>query len=329
MKYLFVTLTILALVSTSVLFNSCGSNPTSPAPTATPVPPTATSTPTGTPTASPTATLPYSQAATLWSGSFTNPYAIRYDGAGNLWVSDIGANTLSKWATNGTSPITTITSFNGSKTFNGPYGDSIDPSTGNVYVANEGNYEIDVFDGSGNYLTSFGQSQIGSTGRIYGVGVNSTGTTVYLADQWSNSVYIYTITVGTPPTYSYVTSFGSSDLSFPANFAFDSSNNVYVADKGNGRIVEYDHGGTYQGAVTLLSSASPSDVAVDGSGNIYALYPYGGLIEKFNHSGTWQASYGSGLLHSGTSQLFGFTMDGVGNFYVTSYANTCVVELKK
>ena len=45
--------------------------------------------------------------------------------------------------------------------FNLPFGVAVNPSTGNVYVADTNNHRIQVFDTSGTFITKFGISGSG------------------------------------------------------------------------------------------------------------------------------------------------------------------------
>jgi len=88
---------------------------------------------------------------TINSTSFTFPQQAVFDAAGNLWVSDNGANAVYVFtpaqlsATDLTAdPTVSITS---SVAFTGPLGIAFD-STGNLYIANNGGTSIDRFNAS-------------------------------------------------------------------------------------------------------------------------------------------------------------------------------------
>ena len=81
---------------------------------------------------------------------------------------------LSKWGSLGT----------GNGQFDYPIGVAVNPSTGNVYVADTGNNRIQVFDGSGTFITKFGTlgNGDGQFNLPLGVAVNPTTGNVYVAD---------------------------------------------------------------------------------------------------------------------------------------------------
>ena len=96
--------------------------------------------------------------------------------------------------------------------------------------------------------------------------------------------------------YTYLQQFGSSgsgndQFSNPRGLAFDSSENLYVADMSNNRIQKFDSSNTFvlkwgsSGSATS-SFTNPSDVAVDSSGNVYVADPGNKRIQKFDSSGS-------------------------------------------
>ena len=78
-------------------------------------------------------------------------------------------------------------------TFNVPFGVAVNPTTGNVYVADTNNNRIQVFDGNGNFITMFGGTGSGD-GQFsfpFGVAVNPSTGNVYVADTFNNRVQVF------------------------------------------------------------------------------------------------------------------------------------------
>ncbi len=287
---------------------------------------TATLIPTLTVTSTPTITstpITLSAAATLGGGTyFKYPTGIQY-GNGDLWVTDNSNNNLQEWVTNGSGPVTTISAFNFSdggaiyNRFNNPWGDGIDPATGNVYVADTEHGQVEVFDPNGNYLATFGNTQLGGQ-YPYGVAVNSAGTTVYVLGSIYNNAFAYSVNAGSPPSYTYQFTFGNTGsgaakLNSPYNLRVDNAGNVWVADFANSRVAEYSGSGTYLQAFTdPNTSILPSDLVWDGSGNLYVTDVKNKFVLIFNSSGAIVGQFGNGIL----SDPEGITTDGAGNFYV-------------
>ncbi len=113
--------------------------------------------------------------------------------------------------------------------------------------------------------------------------------------------------------------FTGSSLNVPQGVAVDSSGNVYLADTGNGRVLEFAAGGAAQ--TTVASGLSnPRGVAVDAAGNVYVAcdtqvfeYPVGG---------------GSAIsLGSGYITPEGLAVDPSGAVYVADTGNARVVRI--
>jgi hypothetical protein len=91
----------------------------------------------------------------------------------------------------------------------------------------------------------------------------------------------------------FVSSTTSNLLSDPTAVAVDASSNVYVADTGNNRIVEFSQSGVVLSSFTSdnssapISFSSPKGVAVDSSGNIYVSDTGNGRIVKLNAAGAF------------------------------------------
>ena len=145
----------------------------------------------------------------------------------------------------------------------------------------------------------------------------------------------------------------SAKLSQPADMAFDSSGNLYIADAANCVVREVNHStgdistfagnGTcgYAGDGGLATSAEfsgPWGVAIDSSGNVY-ISDVGGQVREVNHS-TGDISTIAGLPSStGTagnggpaifSQLHGpreIALDSSGNLYIGDAANNVIREI--
>ncbi len=301
---------------------ACGKNLTSP--NATPTP-----TPANTPTSTPTNSL--SAFATLGSGAYFNSVrGIQYEN-GSLWVVNLnfaGSN-LQEWVTNGGAPATTISTFNSGATFDIPFTDGIDPATGNVYLDDTGNGQIEVFDPTGVYLTTFGKTQLNGL-ESDGVAVNAAGTTVYASGGAANEVFVYSITAGSPPVYTYQFNFGTAGfgpvtLYRPEGLRVDGGGDVWVADEDNHRVAEYSGSGAYFGRSFTVSGLpnpfNPSDLVLDGSGDVYAADIGNNFIVEFNSSGAQIGQFGQGILDGPA----GITTDGSGNFYVSDPGHSRIV----
>src|SRR5436309_2264283 len=88
------------------------------------------------------------------------------------------------------------TSGHGDGQFSGPVGVAVD-SSGDVYVADEGNSRVEKFDPTGNYVSQIGSgiasSAAGQLNFPFGVAVDSSGD-VFVADTANNRVQTFDAT---------------------------------------------------------------------------------------------------------------------------------------
>ncbi|MBI5246632.1 MAG: hypothetical protein HY923_05580 [Elusimicrobia bacterium] len=111
----------------------------------------------------------------------------------------------------------------------------------------------------------------------------------------------------------------------PQGLALDAANSLYVADKGNNRVVKLsadgslvqlqiarlDHHGRPRSGSGPGEFHQPWDVAVDGNGDVYVADSGNRRIQVFNSSGAFQRQFGLGVLLS-TSEVRGIALTSEG-----------------
>jgi hypothetical protein len=245
---------------------------------------------------------------TATSAKLGNPSGVALDASGNLYIAD-ESNRLIRKVTASTGIIITVAG--GGNTFgdggaatsaelDNPSGVALD-SSGNLYIADEGNNRIRKVTASTGIITTVagGTSGYGGDGgaataaALYGpagVALDSSGN-LYIADLFNNCIRKVTASTGIITTVAgnrtggYIGDGGAAtaaELVQPEGVALDSSGNLYIAD-GNNRIrmvtastgiitTVAGGGNTYigdGGAAISAELSSPHGVALDASGNLY------------------------------------------------------------
>ena len=204
--------------------------------------------------------------ATAYATGFTQPEGLAFDGAGNLYVADRQAGTVTKTTPAGvrTTLYTTQGILNGVTT---------DPA-GNVYAAIDGgvvkitpagtvstfgpntNSTGLAFDAAGDLFVASAQNSIykipagSTTGTVFASGgglstpfalaINPAGTLLYAANADGNSILKFPLTGGAGSVFS------TTGLNVPIGLAFDAAGNLYVGNRGtgtNGTIEKFDPSG--------------------------------------------------------------------------------------
>ncbi len=152
----------------------------------------------------------------------------------------------------------------------------------------------------------------------------STTTTTTLTTTSTTTTTTSTSTTSTtiPSCYTLVTQWGTdgtADGQFDniADTAVDAAGNVYVVDRGNNRIDEFDNGGGFLAKFGTNMVGRATGIAVDGSGNVFVSDVVNNLVIKFDNTGSFVTQWGSS--GSGDGQFsgpFGIGVDASGNVFV-------------
>lgn len=232
---------------------------------------------------------------------FYSPNGLGVDASGVLYVADYANHMIRQVTVAGA-----VTTFAGIGTagysdtapvkFNFPTDVAVD-SSGNAYVADSSNQVIRKVTPTGvvsTFAGTAGMSGFSNTAPVtfsgpQGVALDSTGTTLYVAEVFDNAVR--KIAGGTVTTF-------ASGLNTPSRTAVDGAGNVYVADTGNHAIRVITPAGsmsTFAGLVGTSGSAdgsggaamfsSPHDIAIDASGNLYVADTGNNAIRKITPAG--------------------------------------------
>ena len=251
----------------------------------------------------------------------SDPTGVAVDGAGNLYIADLGNQRIRKVDSMGT--ITTIagTGVHGSSGDGGPavaaqlynpHGVAVD-GAGNLYIADRRNQRIRKVDTTGTITTIAGTGEYGFSGD------------------------------GGPAA--------EAKIGDPTGVAMDGAGNLYIANAENQRIRKVDSSGIITtiagtgvfgfggdgGPAVEAQLGSPSGVAVDGAGNLYIADSFNVRIRKVDSSGIITTIAGTGVFGFGgdggpavAAQLSfptGVAVDGAGNLYIADTENRRIRKL--
>ena len=264
--------------------------------------------------------------ATGGGANFNGPTGLAFDGSGILYVADAGNNRIRKIVI-ATGVTTTLAGNGGNGNNDGTgtgasfsYPSSVAYSSGNLYVADQGNHLIRKIVVATGVTTTLAGARI----------MNEFGD--YIGDAGYNDA------TGT-----------AAQFNGPAGVACDASGNVYVGDQGNRRIRKImaatgvtttlagnSRNGSADGTGTAAQFSVPTGVAYDGSGNLY-VSDYGNhLIRKIvlaTAAVTTLAGNGVAGNTNGTGTTAQFNVptrlacDGSGNVYVADRDNYVIRKI--
>ncbi|HEV7979007.1 hypothetical protein [Amycolatopsis sp.] len=204
--------------------------------------------------------------------------------------------------------------------FNVPTRLAVEPTSGNILVADSANHRIQVFApdpvATGTLLTSIGTA----LGVPYGIAIDQSNGDVYVSESGTDEIVRYRSDGAPTPTYTIDPSFVSPTQgaglgqigSFASPIAVDpTTHDVLVADTANKRVTRFDSSGTFLApSFAGADSAGGSftyllDLAVGPTGTIYVIdgtgdpTGNGGIgpqpqsrIETFDSAGVAQGALG-------------------------------------
>jgi sugar lactone lactonase YvrE len=241
------------------------------------------------------------------------PFGAALDQAGNLYVTDVTKNTLSKFAA-GSTTATVIDS-----SLQDPVGMTVD-GAGNLWVADWTNNDIvlETLTGPAAYAKSVPFSGLAGP---YDVAVDGSRN-VYIAEFLAGDVLKETLNNG-----SYAQSTVVSGLGSPYGVAVDSSGNVYVTDTLNNRVLEETPSGSSYAQTIVANSglSTPDGLAIDPNGNVYISDSNNHRIVKATPSGPTFVQ--STLLNTGMNLPAGLALDAAGDLYIADMGGRAIDEL--
>jgi uncharacterized protein (TIGR03437 family) len=215
------------------------------------------------------------------SASLSSPTVVAVDASGNLFIADPYNNRIRKVSASG---IITTVAGNGTQGFGGdggpatsasldtPFGVAVD-SSGNLFIADTGNYRIRKVSASGIITTVAGNGTPGLAGDggaatsaslslAYAVAVDVSGN-LFIADTYNDRIR----QVSAGGIITTVAGVGTVPFVYPTGVAVDASGNLFIADTEDNRICELSAPATSGLPVAIPLPAAVTDVDVNPNTN--------------------------------------------------------------
>jgi streptogramin lyase len=269
------------------------------------------------------------------TNTFHMPAGIAVNASGYVFICDALNNRIqvfspsgqlvTKWGQNGGDGSSGYE--NGS--FHYPCGIAIN-STGYVYIADSGNYRIQVFSPNGQFLFKIGRTD-GNTGtgngefsQVEGIAINSTNY-VYVADTFNNRIQVFA------PDGTFLYKWGSGggngssgsnngEFYYPEGLTINGTGHVYATDSENNRVQVFTSTGQYLFNMTGFTGY-PKGIAFNSTGQIFVTDYSADLIRVFEPNGTYLYSWG------GSGQIqgpWGITFASINRVIISEYQDNYV-----
>jgi hypothetical protein len=282
------------------------------------------------------------------------------DGTGNIWVVDDGAAHIAKFDSSGNFLGELGTQWErgtDNSHFDTPMSITFDTG-GNMYVSDGapwwnwdvGNHRIQVFDSSGDYLATIGETGIIDSDNSHFHGprhIVTYGNQLFVADAGNQRVQIFDITNPATPAYEATIGIsgeeGSDNAHFsnPSGVALD-ADYIYVVDTWNNRVQVFNR--ITRAYIATIGTGwgtgnyqfrNPTDVAIDSSGRLYVADFVNTRVQQFTHSGfvwTFARKYGATNVPYLTdgyhyNRPSGVAVAGDGSIYITEENGHRLVKL--
>ncbi|HEY2333635.1 MAG TPA: RHS repeat-associated core domain-containing protein [Solirubrobacterales bacterium] len=252
------------------------------------------------------------------TGQFNHPADVAIDAKGNLWVADKANNRIEQFTEGGGSAKAFGSSGSTSGKLSAPSGIAIDPS-GNVWVADTANTRVEEFNEKGEFVTTFGTN-------VNKTKVESGGTQKEknLCTAASKNV----CQAGTA---------GSSEgqMKEPVGIGSSSGGNIYVVEKGNGRVEKFSPTGELLAKFGGPGSGTgqfkePSAIAVAPDASVWVADSGNNRIQHWSSTFSLIGTYGKeGSANGEFKHPDAIEADSSGNVLVADQGNSRVQKLSE
>ncbi|QNN20804.1 hypothetical protein HED60_00480 [Planctomycetales bacterium ZRK34] len=214
-----------------------------------------------------------------------------------------------------------------------PGGLAYNPTDGYVYIADttssSGNNAINRYTLGGSFVDTYFTSS--STTRVDMLAVAPDGS-VYFSDAFGTK-QIYKVTGATTASTFVTNTFsdpgnnaGDDTLNVPRGIVFDSSGNLYLADRGDTRVLKFDSSGDLID-VLATGQTNTQGITIGSNGNLYHSVEGGGtnfLVRERQTDGTFVANIPG--LSTGNEFSVGVAVADNGDVYLAGFTDQLVYK---
>ena len=211
----------------------------------------------------------------------------------------------------------------GNEQLNMPYGVAVDHNTGNIYVADNWNHCVKVFDCTAKYLLKFGDGE-GEGKMSYPRGLLIRSNKVFVSH--SHSILVYQLD---GKFVSSIGSEGSGELQFncPWGLSTDEYNNdIYICDRRNHRIQIISENLQFKSQFGKDTLHYPRDIK-HFKDNIFILDQSNPCLHIYNRDLVLQQSVVTRGRGQQVSNPWFFFIDNFGNILITDYGSDSILIL--
>ena len=222
-------------------------------------------------------------------------------------------------------PVLSVGGTSGGKEgqFSNPWGVTVHYHTGNIFVADQSNHRVQVFDKDGKYLYKFGDRDGAgkmNAPRNIAIYLNK----VFVSQLEAGCLLVYDLNgtflkqVGTPGN-------GEGQLSSPHGITINESNgDIFVCDYSNNRVQIFSKDFLFKSQFGKGILKSPSDIKLTNA-YIYVLNYTNPFLYSFNYNLTQVQNAVLNSISKHLKQPYSFCIDGAGNFIISDYGQSAIV----
>ena len=222
-------------------------------------------------------------------------------------------------------PVLSIGGTSGGKEgqFSNPFGVAVHYQTGNIFVVDQNNRRVQVFDKYRKYLYKFvdrdGAGKM-NTGRCIAFYQNK----VFVSQNGAGCLLVYDLN-GTFLKQIGTLGNGEGQLSSPNGIAINESNgDIFVCDYSNNRVQIFSKDFLFKSQFGKGILEYPSDIKLTNE-YIYVLNYTNPFLYSFNYNLTQVQNAVLNSISKHLKQPWSFCIDGAGNFIISDYGQNAIV----